>query len=106
MTAQPILDFDAVPVVPGFDGATYERAFDEERLNAQARRVWWVVSDARWHTLSEISAATGDPEASVSARLRDLRKPEWGGLTVERRRRGDLTRGLFEYRVLVDRRGE
>lgn len=40
--------------------------------------------------------ATGAPEASASARLRDLRR---AGLTVERRRRGDPKAGLWEYRV-------
>ena len=39
-----------------------------------------------------------DPEASISARLRDFRKH---GLSVERRRRGDPRAGLWEYRVLV-----
>lgn len=34
--------------------------------------------------------------ASISARLRDLRKPKFGGYVVERRRR---TVGTWEYRV-------
>lgn len=57
------------------------------------------MNDGKWRTLSEISALTGDGEASISARLRDLRKDEFGGLNVDRRRRGDESRGLFEYRV-------
>jgi len=80
-------------------GGTYSRAFDYERLNAQQRRVYDLMADRKWRTLSEISAATGDPEASCSARLRDLRKSEFGGCTVDRRRRGEETRGTHEYRL-------
>jgi hypothetical protein len=47
-------------------------------------------------TLAEIARELGFPEASVSARLRDLRKPRFGGHLVERRR---VSGGLFEYRL-------
>lgn len=59
------------------------------------------ISTARsaWWTLGEIVAHVGGSEASVSARLRDLRKKQFGGFIVERRRRGEAKRGLFEYRV-------
>lgn len=43
------------------------------------------MADGKWRTLQEISEITGDPEASVSARLRDLRKFEHGSNTVSRR---------------------
>jgi hypothetical protein len=56
-----------------------------------------VVVDGKWRTLADISAVTGDPEASVSARLRDLRKVKFGGLSVQRRYAGG---GLWQYRVL------
>lgn len=80
-----------------FDGKTYEHAKDGERLKAQLGRVSSLMADGRWRTLAEISDATGDPEGSVSARLRDLRKPKFGQHTVDRRRK---SRGLWEYRVL------
>lgn len=83
-------------------GETYEAEFDFDRLNAQAKRVYLVMKDSEWRTLSEISSFTGDPEASVSARLRDFRKDKFGALTVERRRRTD--NGLYEYRVLASSR--
>lgn len=82
-----------------FDGATYVAQFDRSRLNAQARRVYDVVSDGKWRTLREIANETGDPEASVSARLRDLRKEKFGAHEVDRRRRGEESRGIFEYRL-------
>lgn len=79
-------------------GGTYNAPLDESRLNAQARRVWRFMADGDWYPLAAVSAATGAPEASVSARLRDFRKPEFGGHTVERRRREG---GQYEYRLLV-----
>jgi hypothetical protein len=58
------------------------------------------IQDERWHTLSEIAAHTKDPEASVSARLRDLRKPRFGSHTIEREY---VERGLFRYRLVKQR---
>src|SRR5262249_55064701 len=43
-------------------------------LNEQTKDVARYCLDLRWHTLAEISTGTGHPEASVSARLRDIRK--------------------------------
>jgi hypothetical protein len=83
------------------DGDTYDPELDRARLNAQTRRVYDLMADAAWRTLAEIAAATGDPEASVSARLRDLRKAKFGGYAVERRRRGDGRSGVWEYRLVA-----
>tara|TARA_R110000823_G_scaffold85141_1_gene191393 strand:+ start:235 stop:522 length:288 start_codon:yes stop_codon:yes gene_type:complete len=78
------------------DGATYSPAFDYNRLNAQQQGVYNVMSNNQWWTLRDISDLTGYPESSVSARIRDFRKPKFGGLTVERRR---LHGGLWKYRI-------
>ncbi|VTR92794.1 unnamed protein product [Gemmata massiliana] len=86
---------------PSHDGATFDRKFDLRRLNDQLRRVFAVMKDGQWRTLSEICAATGDMSQSVSARVRDFRKAKFGGFVVERRRRGQASRGLWEYRVIV-----
>jgi hypothetical protein len=83
-----------------FDGVTFDPDKDGERLGAQARQVWSLMRDGAWRTLRDIATAIGAPEASVSARLRDFRKDKWGGMVVERRRRGEETRGLWEYRVI------
>lgn len=80
------------------DGVTYNPTFDYARLNRQMRRVYDLVCDGNWYTLNEISYKTGDPEASISARLRDLRKAKFGGWTVDRRRRV-AEKGLHEYRL-------
>jgi len=80
-----------------FDGETFEPARDRDRLLAQLTRVRLVMRDMQWHTLDEIAKQTHDPPASVSARLRDLRKPRFGGHQVERQY---VQRGLFQYRMV------
>lgn len=91
----------SAPFQPGmdFDGKTYEPLFDKARLNTILGRVWNLMRDHEWRTLSEIKEITGGSEASVSARLRDLRKERFGSLEVERRRRGPAADGLWEYRI-------
>lgn len=87
----------AAPRVIQFDGKTYDPARDGMRLGAQLLRVWALMSDGKWRTLAEISINTGDPQASVSARLRDIRKPKFGGHAVEVIHLG---RGLYQYRLV------
>jgi hypothetical protein len=87
------------PVPPEFDGATYEPARDGGRLHAQLTRVYAILRDGTWHTLPELARKTGDPEASISARIRDLRKVKFGGRTIHRRY---VDRGLHEYRMEAD----
>jgi hypothetical protein len=77
-------------------GETFDRERDGKRLNAQCKRVFDAMRFGDWRTLSSLALVTGDPEASVSARLRDLRK---AGHTVERRY---VERGLHEYRLLIN----
>ena len=84
------------PTFPSFDGVTYEAGRDGNRLYAQLARVWLCLRDYQWHTLPELARVTGDPEASISARLRDLRKRKFGGYTVERRY---VAQGLWAYRL-------
>ncbi len=80
------------------DGETFDRARDGARLDGQAADVFRLMRDGQWRALAMISAATGHPEASVSARLRDLRRPKFGGFTVEHRH---VSKGLWQYRVIV-----
>jgi hypothetical protein len=80
-----------------FDGADYTPSRDDVRLTGQILRVWNVVSDGGWRTLRDIAQLTGDPEASVSAQLRHLRKPRFGGYTVEREY---IVNGLYKYRLI------
>ncbi len=84
--------------IPHRDGHTYDHARDARRLSGQHARVLACMRDGIYRTLAEIAAATGDPEASVSARLRDLRKDRFGAHEVERRYVKD---GLWAYRLIV-----
>jgi hypothetical protein len=88
-----------VPHCAHFDGKTYSSEFDHERLGKQMQEVYLLMKDGGWRTLAEIEKATGYSVASISARLRDLRKKKFGSHTVERQARGDRSSGLFEYRL-------
>lgn len=100
MTSQPnLLSYRPQATSARFDGAAYSPGDDDKRLTEQLGRVRSLMADGAWRTLAEISTATGDPQASVSAQLRHLRKDRFGRHAVEKRRRGDTKRGLFEYRV-------
>jgi hypothetical protein len=90
--------FDVPPPASHFNGSDYVPARDDDRLRGQQLRIWELMRDGRWLTLGQIAEGTGDPEASISAQLRHLRKPRFGSHTVNKRYRGD---GLFEYQVLA-----
>jgi len=78
-------------------GETFDHDRDYARLNAQHRRVYEAMKEPRWMTLSEVSEITEDPEASISARLRDFRKDKFGHHYVGRNYVGD---GLWEYLLI------
>ena len=86
-----------------FDGETYVPAMDKPRLNAQMTRVMGIMADGKWRTLRDLEAITGDPQASISARLRDLRKAKFGGHTVDRLR---ISGGTYQYRLTLFVPGE
>lgn len=81
-----------------FDGADYKPKRDDVRLSGQILRIFNAMKDGGWRSLGRISQLTMDPEASVSAQLRHLRKAKFGGHTVNRRHLGD---GLYEYQLVV-----
>lgn len=85
-----------------FDGKTYEPQFDKERLTSQIRKVFDLMQDAKWRTLEEIQRKIKQPQASISARLRDLRKERFGAHRVNRRKRGERKNGCFEYQLIVN----
>lgn len=79
-----------------FRGDTYDAHQDCKRLTGQLAKVYAALSDGKWWCLSHLTTAAGGSEAGVSARIRDLRRPEFGGHTIERRR---IVGGLFAYRM-------
>lgn len=82
-----------------FDGKTFDADRDTSRLKAQLDEVrYFMFRNPGWHTLDEIHSGTGHPQASISARLRDLRKTRFGGYVILKRLRGGQ-RGLFEYHL-------
>lgn len=85
-----------------FDGSDYDKALDNERLNTQYGRIFHLMSDGKWHTLGEIAFQTGDPQASISAQLRHMRKPRFGAHIVRKQRiKGKEQQGLFEYQLSI-----
>lgn len=82
---------------PTFQGETFLHERDYTRLSDQSKKVFDEMQDGQWHTLAELSAETGAPEASVSARIRDIRaalRPN--GFDVARRY---IENGLWRYRI-------
>jgi len=84
-----------------FDGTTYDPAKDKGRLTGQIKRVFACMQDGMFRTLRDIEDKTGDPQASISAQLRNLRKPRFGAHVVEKRRRNGVG-GQYEYRLYVN----
>lgn len=60
-----------------------EHPGNTKRLARQQSAVTRFMGIGEWITLSQISRAVGAPEASCSARLREMRRNGWN---VERRR--------------------
>lgn len=81
-----------------FDGATFNQERDGDRLAGQLGAVYEVLSDGRWHKATELERRVGSNWASINARIRDLRKPRFGGHKIARRNVGG---GLWEYRMEV-----
>jgi len=92
------LDIFAYPV---FFGDSYDPKFDKQRLTGQLKRIYELMKDGQWRTLSEIESTISAPQASISAGLRLFRRKEYGSHEVNKRARGDRSKGLFEYQVIL-----
>lgn len=75
--------------------STLDPQIDGPRLAAQLARVRDAVACGGWLTLRWIAWAADCPEASASARLRELRRYGW---TVERKRAAPGS-GTWLYKV-------
>jgi hypothetical protein len=84
-----------------FDGETYIASLDRARLGKQLEAVKTVMADGLWHTPEDLEIATGYRWASISARLRDLRKERFGSWEIERERVPGYHRGNFRYRMIT-----
>jgi hypothetical protein len=70
---------------------THEKSIDLGNLAPTQREILKEVllvaaESDMWLTLEELARVTKYPPASISAQLRHLRKPEFGGYVVEKRR--------------------
>lgn len=86
-----------------FDGSDYEKELDQSRLTGQIFKIADLMKDEKWRTLEEIESSIDEPQSSISAQLRNLRKVRFGQHTVNKRRRGDRTNGLFEYQLIINK---
>ncbi len=87
-------------------GPAYDESLDGERIKTQMLRVRDYMlqngSVGPWRTLGAIKEGLEHqyrcrfPESSISAQLRSLKKDQFGGYTLEKRR---VLGGLWEYRL-------
>jgi hypothetical protein len=97
-------EFTFVPDMPPveamkFHGETYRKDLDQKRLGGQMLRVYEAMRSGQWFTLARLKEICGGSEAGISARIRDLRKQQFGQHEIEKRRIGEG--GLHEYRLKI-----
>jgi hypothetical protein len=81
-----------------FNGSDYVPARDDRRLTGQQELIWEVMKSGKEYTLWQISEITKQPEASISAQLRHLRKPRFGSHEVTKKYVGS---GLYTYKLKI-----
>ena len=91
---QQTLDFTA----PKFSGAVYDEQKDGQRLKHQINVIFDLMKDCKFRTLREIEDLTDFPQSSISAQLRNLKKPAFGSHALNKRRRDG--RGTWEYQII------
>jgi hypothetical protein len=100
MTRQLEFTLPQPPPKVAFDGATYDHKRDYARLTGQLGAVFNLMRDGQWRTLPEIARDVKGSQPAVSARLRDLRKEQYGGHSVDREY---VAVGVWRYRLIVNR---
>ena len=83
-----------------FKGATYNAKRDKFRLTGQALRIFRFMREQDYVSLKEIETATGDPQASISARIRSFKE---AGHDYDKRLRAG-TSGTWEYKLHINPR--
>lgn len=77
------------------DGETFNRERDRDRLDTAASRIFARMQDRKWYTIQKLAKVGRCSENTATARVRDLRKPQFGGWIVDRRHEGE---GKWVYR--------
>lgn len=80
-----------------FDGADVVPARDNVRLGGQTKRVFDLMCDGKFRSVTEVARALRIPETSASSQLRNLRKQRFGGHDVPTR---NNDAGFYEYRLI------
>lgn len=83
--------------MPKHDGPFLKDPEDHVRLGRQLLRVLGVLQSGEWLTLRQLSQLAEAPEASCSARLRDLRKEKFGAHEIDHKRIANT----WHYRLKV-----
>ena len=83
-----------------FRETTFDPVIDRPRLDTLRGRVQETMKDGCWHKLSDLALCCGGSEAGVSARIRELRRPEYGGHNIIKRRVANG--GLWEYKFSTE----
>jgi len=98
-----------------FGGAAYEPSLDRARLSVQVERIRGFMLGVEWRSLREIKIALENihaptlfPEASISAQLRNLKKPPYFYRLMKRRRVGihGAGGGIWEDKLLPPAQNE
>jgi RIO-like serine/threonine protein kinase len=79
--------------------ALAEATIDVSQWMPALKKVYEVMRSGRWMTLAEIAFQSGYPEASVSARVRDLHNLK--GIAYQKRKAKEGC--LYEYRLIVSK---
>ena len=95
---QQELDFTA-----RFDGSDIDPKLDQKRLSGQLEKIFNLMKDGSYRTLRDISDILGYGESSISANLRNLRKVRFGLHTIDKRRKGEASNGLWEYKLITNK---
>ena len=95
--------FNQPPLTNLFNGSDYVPHFDDTRLKGQMKRIYDVMKDGKFRTLSEIEQLTGEPQASISAQLRHFRRERFGSNIINKRIRGERSCGLWEYSLIINK---
>lgn len=91
-----------------FGGETYDHEKDGPRLRTQMKLVFALMRDGKERNVPEVKEILRFGDASVAAigaRLRDLRKEEFGAYDMQSRR-DTVDQGLWWYRLVLDEAGQ
>ena len=101
MTVQATLFHVGVNPLPDklrFDGSDYDPQRDNKRLGNQLTKIFELMKDGKFRTLDEINRITCEPQASISAQLRHLKKVRFGSHTLNKKYLGN---GLYTYQLII-----